>query len=106
MFAFSIASFMRRVPTRFGPSPLQSFSCSLHSLACALACRTAALRSMAESGPRSGVYNTQTLEANLTEQILIKKMAGSPEPLFFPDVFRVGGLQRSLLLAEQPLCGL
>ena len=106
MFAFSIASFMRRVPTRFRPSPLQSFSCSLRSLACALACRTAALRSVAESGPRSGVYNTQTLGANLTEQILIKKTVGSPEPFFFPDVFRVGGLQRSLLLAGQPLCGL
>ena len=33
----------------------------------ALACRTTALRSAAESGPRSGVYNTQTLGANLTE---------------------------------------
>ena len=106
MIAFSIASFMRRVPTRFRPSPLQSFSCSLRSLACALACRTAALRSVAESGPRSGVYNTQTLGANLTEQILIKETAGSPEPFFFLDVFRVGGLQRSLLLAGQPLCGL
>ena len=27
MFAFSIASFMWRVPTRFRPSPLLSFSC-------------------------------------------------------------------------------
>ena len=75
-------------------------------LAYALACRTAALRSVAESGPRSGVYNTQILGANLTEQILIKKTAGSPELFLFPDVFRVGGLQRSLLLAGQPLCGL
>ena len=106
MFAFSIASFMRRVPTRFRPSPLQSFSCSLRSLACALACRTAALRSVAESGPRSGVYSTQTLGADSTEQILVKETAGSPEAFFFPDVFRVGGLQRSLLLAGQPLCGL
>ena len=106
MFAFSIASFMRRVPTRFRPSPLQSFSCSLRSLACALACRTAALRSVAESGPRSGVYSTQTLGADLTELILIKKTVGSPEAFFFPDVFRVGGLQRSLLPVGQPLCGL
>ena len=103
MFAFSIASFMRRVPTRFRPSPLQSFSYSLCSLPCALACQTAAPRSVAESGPRSGVYNTQTLGANLTEQILIKKTAGLPEPFFFPDVFRVGGLQRSLLPVGQPL---
>ena len=92
MFAFSIASFMQRVPTWFRPSPLQSFSCSLRSLACALACRTAALRSVAKSGPRSGVYNTQILGANLTLQILIKKTAGSPEPFFFSDVFCMGGL--------------
>ena len=106
MIAFSIAGFMRRVPTRFRPSPLQSFSCSLRSLACALACRTAALRSVAESGPQSGVYSTQTLGVDLTEQILVKETVGSPEAFFFPDVFRVGGLQRSLLLAGQPLCGL
>ena len=77
-----------------------------HTLACALACRTAALRSVAESGPQSGVYSTHTLGVNLTEQILIKETAGSPDPFFFPDVFRVGGLQRSLLLVGQPLCGL
>ena len=106
MIAFSIASFMRRVPTRFRPSPLQSFLCSLRFLACALAHQTAALRSVAESGPRSGVYSTQTLGADLTEQILIKQTVGSPEAFFFPDVFRVGGLQRSLLLVGQPLCGL
>ena len=79
MFAFSIENFMRRVPTRCRPSPLQSLSCSLRYLAYALACRTAALRSVDESGPRSGVYNTQTLGVNLTEQILIKKTTGSPE---------------------------
>ena len=92
MFAFSIASFMRRVPTRFRSSPLQSFSCSLRLLACALARRTAALRSVAESGPQSGVYSTQTLGVDLTEQILIKETVGSPEAFFFPDIFRVGGL--------------
>ena len=105
MIAFSIASFMRRVPTRFRPSPLQSFSCSLRFLACALACRTATLRSVAESGPRSGVYSTQTMGADLTEQILIKETVGSLEAFFFLDVFRVGGLQHSLLRG-QPLCGL
>ena len=106
MFAFSIASFMRRVPTRFRSSPLQSFSCSLRLLACALARRTAALRFVAESGPQSGVYSTQTLGEDLTEQILVKEMTGSPEPFFFLDVFCMGGLQRSLLLVGQPLCGL
>ena len=42
------------------------------------------------------MYNTQSLGADLTEQILIKEMVGSPEAFFFPDVFHVGGLQRSL----------
>ena len=106
MFAFSIASFMRRVPTRFRPSPLQSFSCSLRFLACALARRTAAPRSVAESGPRSGVYSTQNLGADLTEQILIQETVGSPEVFFFLDISPVGGPQRSPLLAEQPLYGL
>ena len=64
------------------------------------------MRSVAESGPRSGVYSTQTLGADLTEQILVKEMTGSPEPFSFPDIFRMGGLQRSLLLVGQPLCGL
>ena len=90
MFAFSTASFMRRVPTRVRLNPLQSFSCSLHSLACALARRIAALRSVPESGPRSGVYSTQTLGADLTEQIFVKEMIGLPEAFLFPDVFRVG----------------
>ena len=90
MFAFSIASFMRRVPTRFRPSPLQSFSCSLRFLAFALARWTAAVRSVAESGPRSGVYSTQTLGADLTEQILIKQTVGSPVAFLFPDVFSRG----------------
>ena len=106
MFAFSIASFMRRVPTRFRSSPLQSFSCSLRLLACALARRRAALRSVAESGPQSGVYSTHTLGVDLTKQILIKETVGSPEAFFFPDVFRLGGLQRSLLLVGQPFCNL
>ena len=82
MIAFSIASFMRRVPTRFRPSPLQSFSCSLRFLACALARRTAALRSVAESGPRSGVYSTQSLGADSTKYILVRETAGLPEPFF------------------------
>ena len=90
MLAFSIASFMQRVPTWFRPSPLQSFSCSLRFLACALAHRTAALRSVAESGPRSGVYSTQTLGADLTEQILVKETTGSPEPFFLPGRFSRG----------------
>ena len=90
LFSFSIPSFMRRVPTRFRPSPVQSFSCSLRFLACALARRTAALRSVAESGPRSGVYSTQTLGADLTEQILVKETTGSPEPFFLPGRFSRG----------------
>ena len=90
MIAFSIASFMWRVPTRFRPSPLQSFSCSLRFLACSLARRTAALRSVAESGPSSGVYSTQTLGADSTEQILIKETVGSPEAFLFPNIFCLG----------------
>ena len=52
------------------------------------------------------MYSTQSLGADLTEQILIKETVGSPEEFFFQDVFRVGGLQRSLLLVRQPLCDL
>ena len=75
-------------------------------MACALARQTAALRSVAESGPRSGVYSTQSLGADSTEQILIKETVGSPEAFFFLDVFGVGGLQRSLLLVGQLICDL
>ena len=45
---------------------------------------------MAESGPRSGVYSTQTPGADSTEQILVKETAGSPKPFLFPDIFSCG----------------
>ena len=97
---------MRRVSTRFCPSPLNLFRVPsafwlVLSLAgqplCGLWLRV---------GHEVECTVLRVWEQILTEQILIKETVGSPEAFFFPDVFRVGGLQRSLLLAGQPLCGL
>ena len=36
------------------------------------------------------MYSTQNLGADLTEQILIKETAGSPDPFFLPECFSRG----------------